>query len=899
MSVPASNFTAFKNNGWLLDDPSTAKDYDPQLFAVVDFSNPQALAAMQGLIEAKITNAGLSIFRQDMNVNHILNYWQKHDSDLGRSLGIQRQGITEAKYISGLYSFWDHIRQQNPGLLIDNCASGGRRLDFEALSRTVPLWRSDRAFVDPVEEQQQMLGLSYWLPLQGRGADGDTRTYSLQYKVRSGYGWSSVYAMDWTALPAVSNQVLKTEAGALFGSTSPLGPGNPLWQYFVGDYYPAPYSFMAFPLPYTTNGLIPSYTGNQNIWVGWQFDRPDLKSGLVQGFRRSPNAPQTTAFAPKALNPTSSYVIRDLDSPSTSLSASGIDLMSYGIAMTCPTAPCAKVMTYNLDATVPPISSAGYRIAVLGDSPTNYWRLNETSGNIARNSVVGGPNAVFSGTFALNSPGIIAGDPAVKFSGTTGAAVVPNLGAFPTQGTIEFWMNPASLANYPNPFSTSGPTGLNVGIRFEEQANGRFAVAVGDDAGNFTGHLLTANLSASSWHHVVLTWNKAQNTISGHFDGQLMLDNQPHAYWPSTLSNVTIGGGFSSTRYWNGMMSEIALYNSQLTAGQVTNHYSAAMGTATAATPLNLKAVALSPTSLQVNWNSGIGVTDGYYINYQAGNVPNLACTPGTKLGPVTTQTLTGLTPATTYTIAVCGYNSTPNVSSTAVTSAKTADVAIVTYQSTVLADGATNYWRLNETSGTIAHNSVAGGVDATFSGAFTLNNTGGIAGDPAVKFSGSVGAAVVPNLGALPIQGTIEFWINPASLANYPNPFSTGGVNALNLGIRFEEQATGTFAAVIGDSASSFTGHPMTAALMPATWYHVVLTWNKTLSTVSGYLNGQRVIDNQAQTLWPATLGNVTIGGGFSSTRYWNGMVSEVALYNSQLSMTQAANHYNLGKGP
>ena len=38
---------------------------------------------------------------------------------------------------------WDELRRRHPGLWIDNCASGGRRIDLETLTRSLPLWPSD------------------------------------------------------------------------------------------------------------------------------------------------------------------------------------------------------------------------------------------------------------------------------------------------------------------------------------------------------------------------------------------------------------------------------------------------------------------------------------------------------------------------------------------------------------------------------------------------------------------------------------------------------------------------------------------------------------------------------------------------------------------------------------
>ena len=62
--------------------------------------------------------------------------WQANDKD-GRS------GLVEVAYIEGLYTMWDSILSTHPGLLIDDCSSGGRRIDIETLARSFPLWRSD------------------------------------------------------------------------------------------------------------------------------------------------------------------------------------------------------------------------------------------------------------------------------------------------------------------------------------------------------------------------------------------------------------------------------------------------------------------------------------------------------------------------------------------------------------------------------------------------------------------------------------------------------------------------------------------------------------------------------------------------------------------------------------
>src|SRR6185437_751862 len=70
------------------------------------------------------------------------------------------------EHVEGYLAYFDELRKRFPELLIDTCASGGRRIDLETLRRAVPLWRSDHPF-DAVSQQGQTYGLSLWVPYFG------------------------------------------------------------------------------------------------------------------------------------------------------------------------------------------------------------------------------------------------------------------------------------------------------------------------------------------------------------------------------------------------------------------------------------------------------------------------------------------------------------------------------------------------------------------------------------------------------------------------------------------------------------------------------------------------------------------------------------------------------------
>ena len=141
------------------------------------------------------------MFRQDFNIDP-LPYW-----NLGDSPG--RSGISQIRYVTGYLSFLDELRRRHPAMLIDCCASGGRRLDLETLRRSVPLLRSDYQF-EPTGQQCHTYGLSYWLPYYGTGVGPQTRGTG------DSYG-SSTYVVRSSAAPcfAVGQDVRRASTGDL------------------------------------------------------------------------------------------------------------------------------------------------------------------------------------------------------------------------------------------------------------------------------------------------------------------------------------------------------------------------------------------------------------------------------------------------------------------------------------------------------------------------------------------------------------------------------------------------------------------------------------------------------------------------------------------------------------
>jgi len=274
---------------------------------VLNLGNPDAVNWLIEHFSDTIKKEHIAVYRQDFNIEPLL-FWRNTDAP-------DRQGITENLYVQGYLKFWDGLLAHDPNLLIDTCASGGRRNDLETLRRSVPLWRSDDSG-NPVVEQNHTYGLAMWIPYFGSGV---ARTDP--YAFRSVLGSSLSLAWDLRDQKYDLNHLraLTTE----FWRVAP---------YYVGDYYP----------------LTPFASGSDN-WIAWQFHRTEQGDGVVQAFLRDENNNQVEPprnLRLRGLDPSATYRVTNLDE-ATSNTLSGSRLMDEGLQVKLLTKPGAAVIVYK------------------------------------------------------------------------------------------------------------------------------------------------------------------------------------------------------------------------------------------------------------------------------------------------------------------------------------------------------------------------------------------------------------------------------------------------------------------------------------------------------------------------------------------------------------------------
>lgn len=273
---------------------------------ILNLASEEGYKWAENYLVGMIKENGITIYRQDFNSPGIAQAWAANDEP-------DREGMTELRYVENLYRLYDKLHEEFPGIMLDNCASGGKRIDLEMLKRMVILHRTDYscvAYGDGEGEfnvegiQWQNQNLSYWLPLHGSSLGYPVYLFEDSYLVRSllapgsALGIQIGYAAD-NALAQKTTKELSDFRG-----------------YFIGDYYSL---------------IEPTY--DKTSKQAFMYVREDLNEALVLVYNRPQNT-ESTRFTLKlrGLDPDTTYIITDQDSRKGQAKAmTGEKLMNDGI----------------------------------------------------------------------------------------------------------------------------------------------------------------------------------------------------------------------------------------------------------------------------------------------------------------------------------------------------------------------------------------------------------------------------------------------------------------------------------------------------------------------------------------------------------------------------------------
>jgi hypothetical protein len=223
------------------------------------------------------------------------------------------------------------------------------------------------------------------------------------------------------------------------------------------------------------------------------------------------------------------------------------------------------------------------------------------------------------------------------------------------------------------------------------------------------------------------------------------------------------------------------------------------------------------------------------------------------------------------------------------------------TYAGTVLADAPLAYWRVDEASGTVAHDMSGHGNDAQYVGGVTLGTGGALIGDAdkAVTLDGATGHLDAGNrfnfTGAAAY--TLECWAQPNNIStSYQRLFSrelqTTPREGYLLFVRSPNGADPSTFSIERWAANATNQCPETNAIAQV-WHHFVATYDGSASRI--YLDGNLVATQPAALALNATNASLWMGASiFDTAAYFAGIMDEVAVYGTALPGARIAAHFH-----
>ncbi|MBE6612480.1 MAG: hypothetical protein E7632_08305 [Ruminococcaceae bacterium] len=276
-------------------DASSAVKEHPELYLrkpndgninMVNMADPRARDFIFKKLARIIDDTKMTVFRIDFNFDPE-PVFRAHD-------GKERDGLTELHYYNGLYAFFEQLLAAYPHIVIDNCASGGRRQDFRMCFYSVPIMCSSDYFCagpnyDPEGIQGHTWGISRWYPVSGDSVGSCSGyphvamdTYRVRSSIRSSVG---ITAPKWE---------LSDEEGAWYHKM--IEDIEVIAPFMQLDHYP----------------LTP-YTLSDEEWLAFERCGYEGEKGLIMAFRRKDCETDKMTFALSGLCPEASYRLWDID----------------------------------------------------------------------------------------------------------------------------------------------------------------------------------------------------------------------------------------------------------------------------------------------------------------------------------------------------------------------------------------------------------------------------------------------------------------------------------------------------------------------------------------------------------------------------------------------------------
>ncbi len=299
-------------NGVIHDTRPRTYGAQPHPIRFVNFGNPEARQWITDRICTFLREGHIDMYREDHNIRPLM-FWRQSDEP-------GRAGMAENHYVTGHLRMWDDIRAAFGDMILDSCASGGRRNDIESLRRAVPLHVSDYFITSKAtlpQRQAVMSSLFAYFPyFKEEGPEGSGI-------MDKDFEWYMATCMTPFSMVHVKDDISESDWARV---RAHVARWNAVKYTFYADYYP-----------------LTEWNIDSGAWLAWQFMDSVTGEGSVTAFRRGMNDEPVRSFPLKGLDPAKTYRITDLTSGEVTV-ADGHTLSTDGLTVRLPAPLTAAIL---------------------------------------------------------------------------------------------------------------------------------------------------------------------------------------------------------------------------------------------------------------------------------------------------------------------------------------------------------------------------------------------------------------------------------------------------------------------------------------------------------------------------------------------------------------------------
>ena len=281
---------------------------------LLDYGQDAALEWIEKVVFDVIDDNKIDVYRQDFNMEPGPIWASMDNSDP------DRVGIAEARHVTGLYKFLDDMRARFPEIAQENCASGGRRIDIEMISRAFSYCRSDYP-IGPnkpgdtafVMSQNATLNTIAYLPFQA--------SESNCVSIHDDYAMASCFAAGAVLTPSDLDGAFVTRSFTdqeTLWFQKAFGAADRIRKLSSADFYP----------------LTDDAPAGDEAWAAWQFFDGDA-AGCAIAFRRQASPQLSQTFDLAGIDPDARYDVDLYDGTFDAVkkSVSGKELANWEVTI--------------------------------------------------------------------------------------------------------------------------------------------------------------------------------------------------------------------------------------------------------------------------------------------------------------------------------------------------------------------------------------------------------------------------------------------------------------------------------------------------------------------------------------------------------------------------------------